>query len=70
MLNIMEMSSVRALDEACNHHNDAYGDEVLYASWITAPQSDVRLAEIAASTYREPVGVNLEGFMARLYACQ
>ncbi len=70
MLSIMEMNSVRALDEACNHHNDEYSDEVLYASWAAGGQRDGGLRAIAASTYREPAGVDVEGFLTRIYACQ
>ena len=29
---VMEMNTGKILDEACNHNNDAYGDEVLYAA--------------------------------------
>ncbi len=64
----MEMSPGKVLDEACNHYNDVYSDEVLYASWAEAPQ----LQPVAAAAADAPASaaVDIEGFLARLYASQ
>ena len=34
------LHSGKDLDEACNHNNDAYCDEALYAAWINPPSAD------------------------------
>ena len=38
MIIINEMSTGKRLDEACNHNNDAYDDEVLYTKWAKLPR--------------------------------
>jgi hypothetical protein len=35
---VMEMGSAKRLDEACNHYNEVYRDEALYAAWAKAPR--------------------------------
>lgn len=38
MIIVKEMSTGKRLDEACNHNNDAYDDEVLYTKWAKLPR--------------------------------
>ena len=38
MIIVKEMSTGKRLDEACNHNNDAYDDEVLYTKWVKLPR--------------------------------
>ena len=67
MVIVMDTNSGKALDEACNHNNDVYSDEVLYASWAEAPRvapQPVAVPAVAGSS------VDVEDFMARLYASQ
>ena len=45
MIIIKEMSTGKRLDEACNHNNDAYDDEVLYTEWARLPRVQAGLAE-------------------------
>jgi len=63
MVTVMEMSSGKVLDEACNHYNDVYSDEVLYASWAEAPRA-------APAAGAQASAVDGQSFMARLYASQ
>jgi hypothetical protein len=70
MVIVMNMNSGKVLDEACNHYNDVYSDEVLYAAWTDAPRVEAGLVEVAAALRPEPVRVDVEAFMARLYAGQ
>lgn len=70
MVIVMEMISGKVLDEACNHYNDVYSDEVLYAAWAEAPRVDRRLNEAVAPACGEPSNADVEAFMTRLYACQ
>ena len=67
----MDMSSGKDLDEACNHYNDVYSDEVLYASWAEAPRAGLPAAagSVADAPASAP-GIDVEGFLARLYASQ
>lgn len=58
------------MDEACNHYNDVYCDEVLYAAWAEAPKVDAGLANRGGPTYAEQTRRGLESFMARLAAGQ
>lgn len=44
MIIVKEMSTGKRLDEACNHNNDAYGDEVLYTEWARMPRVQAGLA--------------------------
>jgi len=66
MVILMNMGSAKILDEACNHYNDAYSDEMLYAAWVEAPHAeDVRgLSAPSSAAYN----VDVDAFMARLYA--
>jgi hypothetical protein len=63
---VMKMGSAKRLDEACNHYNEVYNDEVLYTVWTEAPHAeDVRrLSAATSATYNADV----DAFMARLYA--
>lgn len=62
----MKMGSAKMLDEACNHYNEVYNDEVLYSVWADAPHAeDVR--RLAAPT-SEAYNADVDAFMARLYA--
>ena len=71
MVTVMEMSSGKVLDEACNHYNDVYSDEVLYASWAEAPRAELQpVATAAAAAPASATGADVESFMARLYASQ
>ena len=45
---VMEMNTGKILDEACNHNNDAYGDEVLYAAWTALPRADAGRDDVVA----------------------
>ena len=60
MLIVTEMSAGKVLDEACNHYNDAYSDEVMYTSRAGFPRVEARLPEVVV-----PAVDN--GFMAHLY---
>jgi hypothetical protein len=46
---VMEMGSAKLLDEACNHYNEVYRDEALYAAWDEAPQLDAVVPARSAS---------------------
>ena len=75
MAMVIDTRQGKILDEACNDHNDAYSDEVLYAAWADAPHDVARQqTALAASGARYPLahGVTqiLEAFMARLSTCQ
>ena len=70
MVIVMEMSTGRTDGEGVACYGEAYGDEVLSASWAEVPYVEARLEEIAVSTRREAAKNDIEGFMARLYACQ
>lgn len=67
MVIIMETSSGKILDEACNHYNDVYRDEVLYSSWAAAPHVAAGLATVAPAG-KAPVSGHVVGLMASLYA--
>jgi hypothetical protein len=68
MVIVMEMSTGRS--EAPGGDGDVYGDEVLNAGWAEVPRIEARLEEVVVSARREPAGVDVDGFMARLYAFQ
>ena len=71
MVTVMDMSAGKDLDEACNHNNDVYSDEVLYASWAEAPRAGLQaVAAPVAGAPAGATGVDVESFMARLYASQ
>lgn len=70
MVIIMEMGTGRADREDPGCYREAYGDEVLNASWAEVPRVEARLAEVAASRHGEALKTDIEGFMARLYASQ
>jgi hypothetical protein len=67
---IMEMNAGKVLDEACNHYNDVYCDEVLYAAWAEAPRVATGMGKIAALSYAQQTWLGVESFMARLCVCQ
>jgi len=69
MVTVMDTSSGKVLDEACNHYNDVYGDEVLYASWAEAPRARPQPVAAPAADAAASV-VDGESFLARLYASQ
>ena len=69
MLIVTEMSAGKVLDEACNHYNDVYSDEALYAAWAARPGVEARLAEVDTMAAGKPSSTDgKEGFMAHLYA--
>ena len=70
MVTVMEMSAGKVLDEACNHNNDVYCDEVLYAACAEAPKVDAGLTKQVVQSYAEQARLGVESFMARLSACQ
>ncbi len=70
MVIVMDMNSGKALDEACNHYNELYSDEVLYAAWVDAPRIEAGLAEVDVSAHGASTRVNVQNFMTRLSACQ
>ena len=63
MIIIKDMSSGKRLDEACNHNNDAYDDEVLYTRWARMPRVQAGLAEVSAPA--SPL--NAQAALARLF---
>ena len=66
MVIIMNMGSAKILDEACNHYNETYSDELLYSTWSEAPRAeDVRKYSAATS---EAYNADVDAFMARFYA--
>lgn len=66
----MDTNSGKALDEACNHNNDLYNDEVLYTTWVETPRAKAGAAGNSVSTYGASVQACVQNFMARLSACQ
>jgi len=44
MIIVKETSTGKRLDEACNHNNDAYDDEVLYTKWARMPRLQTAVA--------------------------
>lgn len=70
MVIIMEMGTGRAFNEESGSYGEAYGDEVLNAGWAEVPHVAARLEEVVLSTRHEPARADIDGFMARLYACQ
>ena len=74
MVIIMEMSTGKSAGQtsgdAPGSDGEVYGDEVLNAGWAEVPRIEARLEEVAVSARREPARVDVDGFMARLYAFQ
>jgi len=70
MVTIMNTGSGKVLDEACNRYNDVYSDEVLYASWTESPRADVGLPAVAVPVAAPAAGVDIDAYLARLYASQ
>ena len=70
MVRIMDANTGKKLDEACNRYNDVYGDEVLYAAWAEPPRSASATANAREKQASAPLNFDVDGFMARLYACQ
>lgn len=66
MVTVMEMSTGRT----CDDEFGSYGDEVLNAGWAEVPRIEARLEEVVVSAHYEAAKSDIEGFMARLYACQ
>ena len=66
----MDTNSGKALDEACNHNNDLYNDEVLYTTWVETPRSKTGAAGSSVSAYGTAVQACVQSFMARLSASQ
>ncbi|MFT3848300.1 MAG: hypothetical protein QM739_06360 [Propionivibrio sp.] len=62
MIIVKEMSSGKRLDEACNHNNDAYDDEVLYTEWARMPRLQMTSAANVAQTSHDAA-------LARLFHC-
>jgi len=67
MLIVNEMSAGKVLDEACNHNNDVYSDEALYAAWAERPRVEPRLLEAEAAQDGKSSSIG-KGFMAHLNA--
>ena len=74
MAMVIDTRKGKILDEACNDHNDAYSDEVLYAAWADAPRDVARQQAAVVPGVRYPLARGaaqiLEAFMARLSTCQ
>lgn len=70
MVIVMEMGTGRTCGGELGGYGEAYGDEVLNAAWAEVPRIEARLEEVVVSTHREPARADVEGFLARLYACQ
>ena len=70
MVIFMEMGTGRSYGVEPGSYGEAYGDEVLNAGWAEVPRIEARLEEAVVSARREPAKADVEGFMARLYACQ
>ena len=66
----MDTNSQKALDEACNHNNDLYNDEVLYTTWVETPKAKAGATESSVSAYSAAVQACVQNFMARLSASQ
>ncbi len=66
----MDTKSGKKLDEACNHNNDRYDDEVLYTTWVETPRAKTGPGTKLISTYGASVQAGVQNFMARLSACQ
>jgi len=66
----MDTNSGKVLDEACNHNNDLYNDEVLYTAWVETPRIKTGSAGSNASAYSASIQACVQNFMARLSACQ
>ncbi len=66
----MDTNSAKVLDEECNRYNDVYSDEVLYAAWAQAPCLEAANDPALPPAFSEPVRIDVNAFMARLYACQ
>jgi hypothetical protein len=64
----MNMGSAKVLDEACNHYNEVYCDEVLYSAWVEAPHAEDGRALTAPSG--AAYNADVDAFMARLHANQ
>jgi len=64
MIVIKEMSTGKRLDEACNHNNEAYDDEVLYTEWARLPRVQAGLS--AASVNASPINGS-RAALARLF---
>lgn len=63
MIIVKEMSTGKRLDEACNHNNDAYDDEVLYTKWARLP----RLQTVSADASTSPAQTSGYAALARLF---
>jgi hypothetical protein len=68
MVIVMEMSTGKSAGQTSD--GEVYGDEVLNAGWAEVPRIEARLEEVAVSARCEPARVDVDGFMARLYAFQ
>lgn len=66
MVIVMEMSTGRTQET----DPGIYGDEVLNAGWAEVPCIEARLEHVAVTSGQQPATTDIEGFMARLYACQ
>ncbi len=65
----MDMNSAKILDEECNHNNDQFNDEALYAPWFEPARAQAGLAA-TVSTYSALTMMSFQNFMARLSVCQ
>jgi len=66
----METNSAKVLDETCNSNNEAYSDEVLYAAWAQPPALAAANDAALLPQFPEALRMDVDAFMARLYACQ
>ena len=64
----MEMSSAKILDEACNHYNEVYRDEFLYAECAEGELPGLEPGFSApAPVHAAPPRAGRAGFTSRLY---
>lgn len=68
MVIVMDTSSGKILDEACNRYNEVYSDEVLYASWAEVPRAGLQPVDTALAG--AAAGNDAEGYLTRLYSSQ
>lgn len=64
MVIVMDMHS----GKRCEDPGDAYGEEVLNASWL--PQPELQLGLQPVEVEHAPAAEDVEGFLATIYLCQ
>lgn len=66
----MDRGSGKKLDEECNDNNEAYSEEVLYASWAEVPPGAPAPVKTPAANPATIEEIDVEATLARLYANQ